>query len=43
MEFFMTLAFHSIVIPTGATLSDKEREAEWRDLMFPAIFVKGHS
>ena len=27
----------NIVIPTGAFLSRREREAEWRDLVFPRI------
>lgn len=27
----------NIVIPTGASLSRREREAEWRDLVFPRI------
>jgi len=40
MELLMTVADYNIVIPTGASLSDKEREAQWRDPAFQAIFVK---
>ena len=29
----------TIVIPTGASLSRREREAEWRDLAFPEIVM----
>jgi len=29
-----------IVIPTGASLSDKERQAQWRDLVFAAKFAE---
>ncbi len=29
-----------IVIPTGDSLSDQERESEWRDLVFAATFVE---
>ena len=29
-----------IVIPTGDSLSDKERGSEWRDLVFALIFVE---
>jgi hypothetical protein len=31
------------VIPTGDSLSDKERESEWRDLVFVATSVEGLS
>jgi hypothetical protein len=37
MELLMTpILPPNVVIPTGASLSRKEREAEWRNLVFAA-------
>ena len=33
----------NLVIPTGDSLSDKERESEWRDLVFAVISVECRS